>query len=52
MAGDHLQVDTNIFVDFVQSIGIQTLCGDFFVALLNEYFSLQSESGRSVAPKM
>ncbi|KAI9288933.1 hypothetical protein BC943DRAFT_272773 [Umbelopsis sp. AD052] len=36
VAGDHLQVDTNIFVDFVQTIGIQTLCGDFFVALLNE----------------
>ncbi|KAI8583639.1 hypothetical protein K450DRAFT_222092 [Umbelopsis ramanniana AG] len=52
VAGDHLQVDTNIFVDFIQTIGIQTLCGDFFVALLNEYFSLQAESGRSVAPKI
>ncbi|GAB5590431.1 hypothetical protein Unana1_05331 [Umbelopsis nana] len=51
VAGDHLHVDTNIFVDLIQTIGIQNLCGDFFVAILNEYFSLQSESGRSVAPK-
>jgi hypothetical protein len=52
VAGDHLQVDTGIFVELVQTIGIPNLCGDFFVSLLNEYFSLQSASARSAEPKV
>ncbi|KAJ2956554.1 hypothetical protein NQZ79_g7601 [Umbelopsis isabellina] len=52
VAGDHLHVDTGIFVELVQTIGLPNLCGDFFVSLLNEYFSLQSASARSAEPKV
>lgn len=42
LAGNELPIHAGILVAFLQSMENDDLCGDFFVFLLNEYSSLQS----------
>ncbi|GAA5816742.1 hypothetical protein MFLAVUS_010274 [Mucor flavus] len=42
LAGNELPIHSGILVSFLQTLDNADLCGDFFVFLLNEYSSLQS----------
>ncbi|ORZ26230.1 hypothetical protein BCR42DRAFT_21629 [Absidia repens] len=50
LGGNELPLDTNVLIEFLQSLEDPDLCGDFFVYLLNIYTSMQAASS-STDPK-
>ncbi|KAI8388768.1 uncharacterized protein BYT42DRAFT_561154 [Radiomyces spectabilis] len=51
LGGNQLPIDTDILVEFVQTINNPDLCGDFFVFLLNEYSSIKM-GAQNIDPKI